>query len=115
MNLQQLLKEKLILVVLNNSITTKSTLEQIEESTLNAWKLDKKRALTPDYIIGLYHGIGISCYKIEGVGIRKADGRVFFSILGMNGIKTDLSNIVNQVDFKAIGIRSGHKEIQYIN
>lgn len=115
MNLSELLQEKLVLVVINNTVSNNSTPEQIIDATLNAWKMDKKRAKLPDYIIGIKHGIGVSCYKIEGVGIRKSDGRVFFSTRAENTSHMDLSHLVKGVDLKKMDVRHGSKEIQYIN
>ena len=109
MTLQELLNQKVLLVVINNTVCTTSTQDQIKEATLSAWKMNTKKASKVEYVIGIKNGIGVSCYKIDEIQIRKEDGRVIFK-----GTE-DLSNIVKGINFKEIGVRKGYKEIQYIN
>lgn len=115
MTLDELLKEKLILAVINNSTGSNSTPDQIMDATLNAWHMNYKRASNANFILGIRHGIAYGCYKIEGIGIRKCDQRVFFSNRDINGNLIDLSKLVYGLDLKKIGLRKGYKEIQYIN
>jgi hypothetical protein len=109
MNLQDILNQKVLLVVINNSVCTTSTEEQIKEATLSAWKMNTKKASKIEYVIGLKNGIGVSCYKVDEIQIRKEDGRIIFKS------NEDLSNIVKGINFKEMGVRKGYKEIQYIN
>lgn len=109
MTLDQLLNQKLLLVVVNNTTCYTSTKEQISTATLGYWKVDLKKAIQVDYIIGVRHGIAVSCYKIDRIEIRKSDGRALFKS------EEDLSDIIRGINLKDLGVRKGYKEIQYIN
>ncbi len=109
MNLEKLLSEKILLTVINKTTCDTSTSDQIKISTLTYWKMNLKKAKDVDYVIGIRHGIAISCYRVDGIELRKEDGRVGFKFC------EDLSHIVNGVNLKEMGVRKGHKEIQYIN
>lgn len=113
-NLNELLKEKFIFVVLNNSINENSTKEEIKRFTLNAWELDNERALKPDFIIGIKNGVGISCYRITGVGKIKSNNKIFFGIVD-DGEEYDYSDLVAGIDFIKLGIKTNHNAVQYIN
>lgn len=109
MNLQDILNEKILLVVINNTVCTTSTEDQIKEATLSAWKMNIKKALNVEYVVGIKNGIGVSCYKVDRIQIRKEDGRVIFEG------SEDFSHLVRGINFKEMGVRKGYKEIQYIN
>ncbi|MBN1067587.1 hypothetical protein [Clostridium sp. ZS1] len=107
MNLNQIINDETALVVINKSVNNNSTINAIRQFTLNAWKMNREKASSLKYVIGIRYGIGISCYEIDRMSIR-GDGRVIFSP------KNDLSSIVKDADFKQMGIRKGHGAFQYL-
>lgn len=113
--LSQILKEAILFVVVNKSVSSSSTSFQVQDCSLNAWHLDEARARKVRYIISVLYGKGIGCYPVMGVGTRHEDGRVFFTNRDDTGNYIDLSYLVKGYDFKSNGYKTNYKEVQYLN
>lgn len=103
----ELMNEKVLLVVVNKTVAEQSTKEQIEWATLGDWKVDLRKLPDIEYVIGIKDQIGVSCFKINNYTISPKTRRVRFIS------EIDLSNLVIGVNFS--DIRKGHGAIQYIN
>lgn len=115
MTRDDILKSKCLIVVLNQSINKFSTPEQIEDFTMNAWKLNKKRIKGVEFIIGTVNGVVVSCYGVTGIGVRFSDGRTFFSNRTETATKLDYTALLKGENLIKNGIKTNKKEIQYLN
>ena len=106
-NFDELMDEKVLLVVVNKTVAEQSTKEQIKSATLGDWKIDLRKLPDIEYVIGIKDQIGVSCFKINNYKILPDTRRVRFES------ESDLSNLVIGVNFSSI--RKGHGAIQYIN
>lgn len=114
-NLQDILTHRCLIVVLNQSVNSYSTSDEIEDRTLHAWKLNYKRAKEVEFIIGIVNGVAVSCFYVTGSGVNYSDGRVFFSNREANGTHNNYTNLVSGNNLITLGIKTNRKEVQYIN
>lgn len=115
MTREEILKSRCLIVVLNKSVTKFSTQDQIEDFTMNAWKLNKKRINGVEFIIGTASGVVVSCYGVTGIGVRFSDGRTFFSNRTETATKLDYTDLLKGENLIKNGIKTNKKEIQYLN